>query len=443
MAVNDDFFFDDGVQRLDFLATLDAEFLEFQGSLGEDVFRNGVAQFIFENAPGFVGGLLGGGTQENVAKVISAALSKFSAGGNALPRNFNMFVEQLITNLDTPVAPDLEVVKEAIVRQFGIAVGIRDKTTGELLPNLGEWAPLANVSGGLDEETLFAQAFGEFVRTYPYGEQGQISDDIAPPSGDTSAFLNFTANLHKFFIHVARLQEDPVPGSLLSEGSGTNLISYERIYNGFFPDNPNGFQPRLVEFYQKKIEDDGFFLPSQAVDDWVDSLKSELLSGMEELLDAPFLTSVTGNNSEKVGILNRIIFLVSRLVETLQRVAATQARQLDILTNLQKNYTDMQSQIPVVSASTTGIGQQINEPPDDSDDDSELAKNDAERRQNINTNISQRAIETIRGRKQLEENKAKKIQSLVNQANDAVNQQAEIATALLQQLSSLLQALYR
>jgi len=196
-------------------------------------------------------------------------------------------------------------------------------------------------------------------------------------------------------------------------------------------------------------------------------------------------TDSTVNASGLYGrplVLNRIFNLLVLLINALQETAAVQANRLNFLSAWQKAYTDEMNQIhaftqfngdgsEVVDGDTIGnlngqtIGKTIiklTTPPggglpvgtlfplslhtylasesssrriDGVSEESTKARSDMN---TLNTNLTQQ----MQGNRQVISDDAKALQTSVNQTNDEVQQQADMATYILQTLSTLLTSIY-
>jgi cob(I)alamin adenosyltransferase len=118
------------------------------------------------------------------------------------------------------------------------------------------------------------------------------------------------------------------------------------------------------------------------------------------------------------------------MIEALQKTAAVQAERLNVLSQWQKAYTDELNQIHSFVAKN---GDAIDNP----DADSAAAK----ARQDLNT-ANTTYTQQGQGNRQVVSDDAKALQSNVNQTNDAVNSQSDMATSILQQLSTILTSIY-
>lgn len=131
-------------------------------------------------------------------------------------------------------------------------------------------------------------------------------------------------------------------------------------------------------------------------------------------------------------ILNRIFALLAKMVESTQQVAVQQANRLSFLSSWQTVYTDRMSTVHTFTANN-GDPDFISAPGDD-------AKSQA--RQDLN-NVNNTYIEQMRSNRAILSDDAKALQANLNQTTDAVNQQSNMATSIIQQFSTIMQAIYR
>ena len=136
--------------------------------------------------------------------------------------------------------------------------------------------------------------------------------------------------------------------------------------------------------------------------------------------------------------LGRIFGLLVLMVDTLQKAAAAQANRLNFLSQWQKAYTDEMNQIHAfVQGNSDGEADadQGKIVLDSNDDNSTKIRGDLN---TLNTNLTQQ----MQGNRQVVADDAQALQSSVNQTNDAVQSQTDMATSILQQLSTILSSLY-
>lgn len=141
-------------------------------------------------------------------------------------------------------------------------------------------------------------------------------------------------------------------------------------------------------------------------------------------------SSVHGSFS-KVVILQRIYALIVEMIGVLQKMTASQSDQLKLLTEQQSQLTNIINQVHIF---TTDDGTEI--------DSSDTTSQEQTFRDSVNQ-VGTAWTDTIRANRDFVQNAAKAYQSNINNSNDAVNQQASMATAFIQELSTLLGAIYR
>ncbi len=270
----------------------------------------------------------------------------------------------------------------------------------------GDWS-------GVDVSTLqdqFVEAFNEFLDGYHFlSNPGQPDDGAA---GDTTFFLtNFTEFMTLTGVH----RTDLVTG---------NISAYEQIFKAFFP---AGTEEQFVALRNSLIEefreDSDYYLPSHAMRKWYDKVQQEYLATQ---LGA---NSVKGTEGVRLVIIWRLFNLVVEMIGTIQKVGSVLADRLGFLTRYQKAYTELMADVPVFTKGDDS-------PFGGEDDDS------AEARQELNPK-NQTLTENLRSFRSIISDEAKALQSNVNQVNESVNQQSNLATAILQQMSTILQAIYR
>ena len=142
-------------------------------------------------------------------------------------------------------------------------------------------------------------------------------------------------------------------------------------------------------------------------------------------------TSLAVGNYTSTIILNRIFLLILNMITSLQKTAAAQANRLTFMGQWQSSYTDAMSQIHTFVKD----GNPLHAFTDGS-------SASATRRDDLNR-LNSNFIQTMQNRQSVVSDDAKALQSNVNQSNDAVNQQSNLGTAILQELSTLLSSIFR
>ncbi len=175
-------------------------------------------------------------------------------------------------------------------------------------------------------------------------------------------------------------------------------------------------------------------------------------------VNPPGYVDLTNDNPGHFGkplILNNIFELLVSMIQVLQRTAAAQANQLNFLSNWQKAYTDEMNQIhsfvaangdaavtennrnntEVIPSSVNAMSWTIGGLDSTSADAGAI-------RQDLNS-ANTTYTQEMQGNNNVISNDAKSLQTNVNQTNDAVQSQTDMATSILQQLSTILTSIYQ
>jgi len=140
-------------------------------------------------------------------------------------------------------------------------------------------------------------------------------------------------------------------------------------------------------------------------------------------------TNLASADFTSTVILNRIFDLILTMITSLQNAAAAQANRLTFMSQWQSAYTDAMSQIHTF-AQGDGLAFSSN------DSSNAVHRNDMNQ---LNSNY----IQTLQNRQSVVSDDAKALQSNVDQSNDAVNQQSNLGTAIIQELGTLLSTIYQ
>ncbi len=141
------------------------------------------------------------------------------------------------------------------------------------------------------------------------------------------------------------------------------------------------------------------------------------------------LSSVKDNKMYLTLSINRIFNLLVKMTEALQDTAAAQSGRLQFLSQWQKAYTDSMNQLHQFVANN-------------GDNYSSNSEDDGKLRDDLNR-VNSTYTEELRSRRSQVSDDAKTLQTNVNQTSDAVNQQINMATSLLQELSTILSAIFK
>lgn len=275
------------------------------------------------------------------------------------------------------------------------------------------------------DDSTYGQLFRVFLTNTTFTVP-VVSGSFPQGYADPAFFESFMDGLHRYFTASALFQNS---SQSTDPAAFDGVVSMEDIYTAFGPPNAthDDFLERLKQFYNEKYPAGQYFLPSQFVSDWMKTIQAE--NGTSILVDTG-QSSLSGNDSYKVQVIDRVLLLIIDMISTLQGVAVAQANRLTYETDFQNVYTALQTQVPVY---LQGDGSGI----DGSSTSDQNARND------INSSYNGIIIDNLRSFRSIHENNAKQIQSYINTTNDAVNQQTDMATSFLQELNTLLTTIFR
>jgi hypothetical protein len=129
-------------------------------------------------------------------------------------------------------------------------------------------------------------------------------------------------------------------------------------------------------------------------------------------------------------MMNRILKLLTSVIASMQSVAVQQANRLTFLTQWQKAYTDQMNGVHTFTVSNSDAYVSIK------DDDHSTIRKDLNQ-------INSTYMEQMRSNNNIIADTAKGLQTDVNKTQDAVNQQSNMATSLIQQMNSILSSIYK
>lgn len=152
-------------------------------------------------------------------------------------------------------------------------------------------------------------------------------------------------------------------------------------------------------------------------------------------------TSLAPGHYGKPLLLDMIFLLLVKMITRLQQTAAAQANRLTFLSNWQAAYTNELNQIhSFVASNSDGTG--INNASKGSDTAISTSDTDqSNARQDLNSTNSI-YTQQMQGNRQIIADDAKTLQGNVNATSDAVQQQTDMATSILQQMSTILTSIF-
>lgn len=292
----------------------------------------------------------------------------------------------------------------------------------------GDWSilftsPRASIDVELTTTSgLFEKAFDQLLKK---GANQLLVDSSTNRASPVETFFK---NFDQFFTPTALLQKPEhafiAPG--VSANAYDQLPSFEETFFALGPpqSTKEQFQEKLKEFVTDFISKNGAFIPGQAIAAW----GQQLIQERNQVI--PVTPVDIGTGSEKTLVFNRILALLIKLIGTIQTSAIAQANLLKFHTQFQNVYTGLQSQVPVfLKGDANALGA-------DSTNASQL-------RNELNSSFNPQLVDNLRALRGISEDNAKQTQTRLNQSNDAVNQQTDMVSSFIQQLSTLLTTILR
>jgi hypothetical protein len=243
-------------------------------------------------------------------------------------------------------------------------------------------------------------------------------------SGTTSGGVaSFFGAMHNSLTTTAAIQGNTRSQLAAAIPNAADLLLYQSIFLALFPsgvDPSSGkvFTNVVFDYRQAMLAQKGYFNPSQDFAGFVNNLKTTYEAAHPLFQTLP--TSLAPMGANKVLIILNIYKIISTLLNTIQEVAQAQAARLLILSQWQKAYTTLQAQIPVFLA---------NSPPGVDT--------------NLNTTVNANFRNIVQTNQAAIGDDIKTLQSNVNQSNDAMSQQTNFSTSLIQEMSTILSAIFR
>jgi hypothetical protein len=415
--------------------------------------------------------------------------SNFFSANSAFYRNFDLAIQYAYSSGDSPndvhnpeTPPDYNTLLDRMQYFFS-----------QPAVHTNEFPTLSKINSGgtINTQTLTTALFNQYISalgssgTPVYDAQGHITD-ITNLQGDLSLLNNIpgasTALVNKFYnemnaavnsLNVSTFQQLGI-GSTLDVGTiflsaiqqkiGNTLFSvqsndivvndpstgnppqylssYQQIYFGFVPNaTQDGFITSFNNFVNQEVSSNGSFNPSEDFADWVQQTLPPSVGTLPNLSASNNYaitgSSLDGNHSDSVLIVERILELLIKMISTLQNVGIAQANHLSFTTSYEQAYTGLEQQVPTYSLGQTGPnGKPLVISSSSSDTAQQNARND------INATINGNLVDNLRALNSLQQDSAKQQQSNINQTNDAVNNQVDMATTFIQQMNTLLTSVF-
>lgn len=309
-------------------------------------------------------------------------------------------------------------------------------------------------SNNVDLDRQFQAAFASFLRNFPYGSDGKI-ETLDGATGENSTIL-FLKTYEKFLHPITSIQSDPLVATLGSSTSTSftadGISDYAAIYTFFGLEiTSEAFAKELKDYYAETVNRFGYFHLGQAFDGWITRLwdkfkasrptSTNTLNIGDQVVQST-VTSVSSEHSKRVIILDRIFRLLAEIIGSLQSVAAAQAEQINFLSQWQRAFTDMIADVQTFQRNDGTIFGISYNPDNLTDLQQSVQEEMTTARGDVNTEQTNRR-EVLSAWRGIVQDTAKREQTRVNQSQDAVSQQANIATAIIQQLTTILGSIFR
>jgi hypothetical protein len=139
-------------------------------------------------------------------------------------------------------------------------------------------------------------------------------------------------------------------------------------------------------------------------------------------------SSLSSANFNQTARINQVFSQIVSLLGVLQSTAVVQSQNLNFLTSWQKAYTNLMSKVPVFTSASTVFGG--------------TATSAGNVRDDVNR-INSTYLEQLRSQNSILSDTAKAMQTNISQTNDLVTQFGNMATALLEEMSTILTTIYR
>ncbi|MCB1118396.1 MAG: hypothetical protein KDK65_00390 [Chlamydiia bacterium] len=373
-------------------------------------------------------------TQEDTFSASQSALENFAGGtteleeyfseyfkldlSTRLPLNFDELVatlqefKQLAVPSDITTIPGYASLRQAFLDEFKAALNFD-----------ADWMTLLNPPAGTvpptNEDEAFDLVFQSFIRRYDFPSSREFGPRITDVNGvdvTVPPIQEFFSQYRTFLTKLAYIE---------AAGAGGPDTIFQMVFQAYFPFDQDAFDLRVIETYTDALEENGFFLPSQSYGDFLTKIADAYGTGISGASSTTITSKNPGRHFDNVRVINRIILLLIELIDTTQRVATVQAQRLGFFTSWQRAYTDLLGQVRTFV-----------------EDGPEKDVGNNSRRQQLN-DANQVYTTSLQSRRQVVSDDAKAQQSSVNASQDAVQQQSSAVTSFLQQLSSLLGAIYR
>lgn len=416
-------------------------------------YQNLLNQFLNQQIPNFNTTVQAGGTVAE-AFVPSRLFSEWAA---FVKKNF----QGALSSSSIPSASIAPLIAEQIQ---GLFTEISTSQTVSWLPtSLTNALPAQNLTQDLSNQIQYA-----YYQLDPNGN-GLLPPNPSIPQSIVNAALYIRQVVQTSGVSVAQALSDlsttnlsalPAQAVVILAALGVNttqqISPYQLSLLQYAYSNPNDPTiPTSVLTVLAAIQQRGTqtvlqnILPSTPTNLWVGNIVgSPVGSGGASSVDLD-------GSGRKTSILDNIFLLIVQMIGTLQNVAAAQSQRLTFLSQWQNAYVSLQNQI---HSFYKGNGDYI-DGSGNKDQDAIFSKDwfpkgadsagcgDLRRSNNVrdalNNTINANLTQVIQNNRGQVSDTSKAMQSSVNATSDAVNQQSNMASTIIQQLQTLLNAIFK
>lgn len=365
-------------------------------------------------------------------------------------------LEFLATDVSRFLAVDEHVpqVPAVDLDDFEDPTSVRTELSIAFGTNVVQGDDLVTFVGGDTESAILAQTiFAKFIRTR--------ANRIFGPGATVE---NFFAEFVNFLRPTALIRRTGTNFEVTAANSNiiefNNLLTYQAIWEEMTPELAGGettaervtrFWEDMNNFVNQLENDNGYFAPAQFIDDWV--------------------LKVKGDNFPDRNLIVFILFdLLLEILATLELTTVQQSRRIQFLADLQASYTDLLDDVQFMTSLNTGLAPaqtEVNSDPPEDGDFANLAdfrfpdydavngdlflpqfrfsargSEDTTARNDFNTRMESYA-ETLRTKRSNAKDDSRAAEAQINSLNDAISQQSNLGTSLLQILGGLLTSIFR
>ena len=362
-------------------------------------------------------------------------MATFNSNTGGLSGDVQGFAKQYVAFLvaqghiaDDPTTRSINVKKvlDGFATAFLTSISFSNTTESgalrALFPSLSTYAD--GDTSDAAQLSMLSAMWKQFSENYVYQPNGALATAAAPLAiGFFQELRKFTSVAATINIGTSVVVNNSMGGTTLATSSLTP--SFRAAYNTYFPGaSVAAFEQDLQKFARSMIQQNGYFSASRQYTKFINFVQD-----IANVKPAVIPTLPT----QSVSILNDVFSLIVSMIESIQNITASQASRLSLYTSWQKGYTDLLNQVPIFTASSADLLR----------DNAVFGTDTKETRKEVQGNFNAGLTQQITAFKDTVSEDAKALQSRVNASSDAFNEQANTATAILQQISTILSAIFR